>query len=280
MTICGIIFLQRKKKMRVINLGSGSKGNSSFIQAGGFKILLDIGFTTKEIERRLELIKENPEEIDAIIITHEHSDHIKGLVSFMKKYKARGYAHASVLEQIKETIPDSIKDRISVISDYSFGLAEIRVTPFSLPHDSLSCQGFLFEYKGKKVAFATDLGYMPAQALELIKGSSLVYIESNHDKKMLMNCQYPYIIKKRIAGENGHLSNEQASQIIIELAKNGTKYFVLSHISENSNTLEQAYLTNARALEEAGYQLEKDIFIRYSRQDRPGNNFYFGEDNG
>ena len=120
---------------------------------------------------------------------------------------------------------------------------------------------------------------MPAQALDLIRGSSLVYIESNHDKKMLMNCQYPYIIKKRISGDNGHLSNEQASQVILDLVKSGTKYFVLSHISENSNTLEQAYITTAKVLEEAGYVLEKDVFIRYSRQDRPGNNFYFGEDN-
>ena len=263
--------------MRVINLGSGSKGNCSFIEAGGFRILLDAGFSVKEIERRLELINENPQDINAVIITHEHVDHIKGFVGFLKKYDARGYVHSSVLEQIKETLTDVVNSKISIISDYSFGLAEIRVTPFCLPHDSSSCLGFLFEYKSKKVAFATDLGYMPTQALELIRGASLVYIESNHDKKMLMNCQYPYIIKKRISGDNGHLSNEQASQIILDLAKYGTKYFVLSHISENSNTLEQAYLTNARAIEEFGYQLEKDIFIRYSRQDRPGNNFYFGD---
>lgn len=265
--------------MRVINLGSGSKGNSSFIQAGGFRILLDIGFTVKETERRLELINEKAEDIDAILITHEHSDHIKGFVNFLKKYKARGYAHASVIEEIKDAIPEEIKDKISIINDYSFGLADIRVTPFVLPHDSSSCMGYMFEYKGKKVSFATDLGYLPRQAFELIRGSALVYIESNHDKKMLMNCQYPYIIKKRIAGDSGHLSNEQASQIVVDLARFGTKYFVLSHISENSNTLEQAYVTNARALEDAGYQLEKDIFIRYSRQDRPGNNFYFGEEN-
>lgn len=265
--------------MRVINLGSGSKGNSSFITAGGYRILLDAGLTTKELARRLELINEKPEDIDAVLITHEHSDHIKGFVNFLKKYKARGYVHEKVLEAIKDTIPESLLDKISVITEYSFGLSDIRVTPFKLPHDSSSCVGYLFEYKSKKVAFATDLGYMPPQALELIRGSSLVYIESNHDKRMLMNCQYPYIIKKRISGDNGHLSNEQAAAVILDLAKYGTKYFVLSHISENSNTLEQAYITSARALETAGYTLEKDIFIRYSRQDRPGNNFYFGEEN-
>ena len=264
--------------MRVINLGSGSKGNSSFIMAGDYRILLDIGLTTKEVERRLEFIGESPEKVDAILITHEHSDHIKGFVSFLKKYKARGYLHEKVFEQIKETIPEQIMNKISIIKEYSFSLADIRVTPFSLPHDSSSCLGFMFEYKNKKVSFATDLGYMPAQALDLIRGSSLVYIESNHDKKMLMNCAYPYIIKKRISGDNGHLSNEQASKIILDLIKYGTRYFVLSHISENSNTLEQAYITTAKEIENAGYVLEKDVFIRYSRQDRPGNNFYFGED--
>lgn len=265
--------------MRVINLGSGSKGNCSFISAGKTKILLDAGFTVAEIERRLEIIKENPEEIDAILITHEHSDHIKGFVTFLKKYKARGYIHKKVFEEIKNNIPENIIDKISIIEEYSFSINEIRVVPFSLPHDSVFCLGYMFEYLSKKVAFVTDLGYLPTIARDLISGCSLIYIESNHDKKMLMACSYPYIVKKRISGDNGHLSNEQASQIILDLAKKGTKYFVLSHISENSNTLETAFLTTARVLEDFGYVLEKDVFLRYSRQDRPGNNFYFGEEN-
>lgn len=264
--------------MRVINLASGSKGNCSFISAGKTKLLLDAGLSLVEIERRLELIKERADEIDAILITHEHIDHLKGFVNFLKKHKARGYVHQTVFDEINQGLPQNVLDKISIIEEYSFNINEIRVVPFALPHDSKFCLGYTFEYKSKKVAFATDLGYLPTQARDLIYGSSLVYIESNHDRKMLMACAYPYIIKQRIMGDNGHLSNDQASQIILDLARKGTKYFVLSHISENSNTLECAFLTTAKVLEDAGYSLEKDVYLRYSRQDRPGNNFYFGED--
>jgi len=264
--------------MRVINLASGSKGNCTFIEAGGVKILIDAGLSVVELVRRLDLIGEKPDNIDAILLTHEHSDHIKGMTGFLKKYRARCYVHEKVAERLQESWKIS-EDKISKISHYSFSLNELRIIPFDLPHDSISCLGYMLEYKSKRVTFATDLGVMPLSVLELIKGSSLVYIESNHDKKMLDACHYPYIIKQRIKSDKGHLSNEQASAILIELAKSGTKYFVLSHLSENSNTIEQAYLTNARALENAGFVLEKDVFIRYSRQDRPGNNFIFGDNN-
>ena len=262
--------------MRIINLASGSKGNCTFIEAGNTKILLDAGLSVVEIVRRLNLIGEQPENIDAILLTHEHTDHIKGFASFIKKYKARGYLHENVWAELNASLNIN-NDKVSLITKYSFGINDVRIVPFELPHDSIRCVGYMLEYKNNRVAFATDLGYMPENVLDLIKGSQLVYIESNHDKKMLRNCAYPYIVKQRIMGNNGHLSNEQAAQVIVELAKAGTKHFVLSHISENSNTLEQAYLTNARAIENAGFSLEKDVFLRYSRQDRPGNNYMFGD---
>ena len=272
---CGII-LKKEIIMRVINLASGSKGNCSFIEAGDTKVLLDAGLSLIEIEKRLALIGEKPENIDAIIISHEHTDHIKGFYGFLKKYRARGYIHEEVYKVVEKNL-SKVKDKLSFISIYPFNIHSLRVIPFSLPHDSVFCLGFVFEYKNKRVAFATDLGYMPPLALETMFGASLVYIESNHDRKMLGGCKYPYIVKKRIMSEHGHLSNDQAAAVILELAKRGTKYFVLSHISENSNTLELAYLTSAKVLEKNGFKLEKDVYLRYSRADRPGNNFYFGE---
>ena len=262
--------------MRTITLASGSKGNCTYIEAGKTKILLDAGLTVVEIVRRLELIGEKPENIDAILLTHEHSDHIKGFAGFIKKYNARGYVHEEVVEKTKDNLKFNL-DKISQISKYSFGINDVRILPFDLPHDSINCVGYMIEYKSNKVSFVTDLGYMPASVMEIIKGSALIYIESNHDKKLMRDCQYPFIVKQRIMGDNGHLSNEQAATAIVELARSGTKHFVLSHISENSNTIEKAYLASARALEEAGFCLEKDVFLRYSRQDKPGNNYRFGE---
>ena len=160
---------------------------------------------------------------------------------------------------------------------YAFSVGDVRIMPYLLPHDSKVCLGFVFSVGGKKISIATDLGYMPENMLDAMNGSDLVFIESNHDKKMLMGCMYPYIVKQRIISDHGHLSNDQAADIIVKLAKNGTRYFVLSHLSENSNTPEQAYLTSAKALENAGFILEKDVYLRYSRQDKNGNNFYFSE---
>lgn len=262
--------------MRVINLASGSKGNSTLIDSGKMKVLLDVGLSLLNLEKRLELVQEKAENIDAIVITHEHSDHIHCLVQFLKKYKAIAYVPAQIVNGFLKDVPENVRGKIVEMKGYDFSIGDISVCPFALPHDSIVCYGYSFICEGKKVSFATDLGFMPENVLEKIARSNLVYIESNHDKKMLLGCaKYPYITKQRILGEYGHLSNEQCSKAIVCLANMGTKYFVLSHLSENTNTIEQAFVTNAKALENAGFVLEKDVFLRYSRQDRPGNNFYF-----
>lgn len=262
--------------MRVINLASGSKGNSTFIDSGNMKVLLDVGLSLSNLEKRLELVNEKAEDIDAIVITHEHSDHIHCLVQFLKKYKAIAYIPAEIVDGFLKEIPEFVRGKIVEMKGYDFTIGDILVCPFKLPHDSIVCYGYSFVCGDKKISFATDLGFMPESVLDKIERSNLVYIESNHDKKMLLGCaKYPYITKQRILGEHGHLSNEQCSQAIVKLAMKGTKYFVLSHLSENTNTVELAYVANAKALENAGFVLEKNVFLRYSRQDRPGNNFYF-----
>lgn len=263
--------------MRIVNLGSGSKGNSTFLQTKDAKILLDVGFTLSELTKRLKEIGEAPENIDAVIITHEHSDHIKGLKTFLKRYKPLCYIHEAIVNDCLGECEQEVLDRVVKITSYSFGVGDVRIMPYTLPHDSKICLGFTFSVGNRKIAIATDLGYMPEALQDAMMGSDLVYLESNHDKKMLMGCAYPYIVKQRIMGDNGHLSNKQAADVIVKLANGGTRYFVLSHLSENSNTPELAYLESAKALENAGFMLEKDVYLRYSRQDKSGNNFYFNE---
>lgn len=262
--------------MRIINLASGSKGNSTLIETEHVKVLLDCGLSLPKMIERLATANEKPENIDAIIITHEHSDHIHSLVNFLKKYNAKAYVPAEIVDNVLTDAPQNVKDKIIKTEGYDFTICDLKVCPFLLPHDSIVCYGYSFIYGDKKISIATDLGYMPDSAFEKILGSNLVYIESNHDKKMLLSCpKYPYIVKQRILSEKGHLSNAQCSEIIVKLAQNGTKYFVLSHMSENTNTIDLAYVANAKALENAGFELEKDVFLRYSRQDHIGNNFYF-----
>lgn len=264
--------------MRVVNLGSGSKGNSYFIKAGTVKILIDAGLSLRDLETRLGLIGESVQKIDALLLTHEHSDHIRCFNQLMKKTNIHAYVHEKIADGLNMD-RESFFDRVSKISIYPFYIDKVKITPVELPHDSIACLGYIIEYDKWKIGVVTDLGFMPINVLEKLYGSSLCYIESNHDRKMLSSCAYPWIVKERIRSEHGHLSNSQAAAVIVSLAKHGTKHFVLSHISQNSNTIELAYSESARALEEAGFELEKDVFIRYSRQDRPGNNYKFGEDN-
>lgn len=262
--------------MLVINLASGSKGNETYFEAGQTKILIDVGLSLRETEARFAMIEKKLTDIDAILITHEHTDHIYGLAQVMKRCNARVYVPRRCLNFMR--LEPELLERVSPIDCYNFHVNDVNIVPFALPHDSVDCYGYILEYKGKKVSIATDLGYMSENILNLLYGTNLMFIESNHDKKMLMGCKYPYTLKQRILSEHGHLSNDQAAEVILKMAERGTKHFVLSHISQNSNTAELAFLCSARVLEEAGYVLEQDVYLRYSRQDRPGNKFLFGED--
>ncbi len=263
--------------MLVVNLASGSKGNETYVEAGQTKILVDAGLSLRETAARFALIGKKIADLDAILITHEHTDHIYGLGQIMKACDARVYAPKRCLNYLK--LDPGLYERVSPIECYNFHINDVNVMPFALPHDSVDCYGYILEYKNKRVAFATDLGYMSEQVINLLYGTNLMFIESNHDKSMLLGCKYPYSLKQRIMSDHGHLSNNQAAEIILKMADRGTKHFVLSHISQNSNTAELAFLCSARVLEEAGYVLEQDVFLRYSRQDQPGNKFFFGEDN-
>lgn len=265
--------------MRVVNLASGSKGNCTFIEAGSTKILVDVGLSLKEIEHRLSLIGENISQIDSVLITHEHSDHIKGLAAVIKNTNARIYIHKRVVSEVLSFDQQTLDTRISQIQELPFHINDCLVVPFALRHDSLCCLGFRIEHGGRSVVIATDLGCMSTTILDIMSGADLVFIESNHDKSMLLGCHYPYYLKQRILSDDGHFSNAQAAATIVQLAKRGTKHFVLSHISQNSNTVELALLESANALENAGFVLEKDVFLRYARQDRPGNNFILGDKN-
>lgn len=246
--------------MRVCNLSSGSDGNVTYIENASTKILVDIGLSCKETEKRLAILKVSPSDIDAILISHEHFDHIKGLDVFANKYGTKVYVHE------KGYIPllNKLKKHLNIITfdDFDFFINDLQISTIALPHDVERCSGYIIREKEKKISIITDLGYTTNEILQNLYNSSLVFLEANHDiEKLLHNEAYPVALKRRILGNNGHLSNEACAKAIINLAQNGCKQIVLAHLSSKNNSPKFAYNYINKTLAQYGIIEGKNIKI-------------------
>lgn len=246
--------------MRIINLASGSDGNITYIENGNTKVLLDDGLSCTETVKRLETINVLPNEIDAIIISHEHSDHIKGVDIFSNKFNTPVYAHENVWKGLDGKLK-KVKNENRKMFENKFSFKELDITAFELPHD-VKCYGFSFEKENKKISVLTDLGHFNDNILYSIKGSGLVYLEANYDKNLLMkSLKYPLSLKLRIDGPRGHLSNKASSEVVEFLAQTGTRQIVLSHLSRENNTPHLAYNSICANIRQNGIIEGKDIMI-------------------
>ena len=246
--------------MRICNLSSGSKGNLTYVESGNTKALVDIGLSMKETIKRLNLLGVLPEEINAIFVTHEHIDHIKGISSFSAKYSTPIYVHYKGLDALKNKVGELTN--LMAFNDTEFNVGDLGVSPFAVPHDVVRCTGYSFFEGEKKISITTDLGHTTPEILKNLSGSSIVYLEANHDEKTLLNNpKYPNILKRRILGANGHLSNLSAAETIFQLIKDGTKQVVLSHLSEENNSPTLAYDSICARLAELGVIEGKHVRI-------------------
>ncbi len=254
--------------MRVCNLASGSKGNCTYIESDTAKILIDIGVTAKYVVDNLGEMGVLAENIDAILITHEHSDHIKGVIAFAKKYRTKIIC-AEVLKDCLRTQLVGCEDLIQTYNN-QFEVGDLKIIPFPVSHDSVACFGYKVVDGDASVAIATDLGFCPDSVFKIIKSSAVVFLEANYDPEMLFACNYPPFLKKRIMSNNGHLSNKDCAIVAEKLAYSGTRQIVLSHISENSNTQFLAYSTVKNYLESKGVLVGQNIRLDVTNQNIRG----------
>jgi phosphoribosyl 1,2-cyclic phosphodiesterase len=219
-------------------LASGSKGNSIFVSCSNSSFLIDAGLSGIEIQRRLAKLNINPESLTAIIITHEHSDHIKGAGVLSRRFNLPLYISQKT-NSASEGL-GKIEDLCFFECGKSFEINNIQINPFSTSHDACDPAGLTLTYKESKIGIATDLGIATNLVKQSLKNCDLLYIESNHDPEMLIKGPYPWPLKQRIKGRGGHLSNQDARDLIAELKSERLKHIILAHLSEENNCPEKA----------------------------------------
>ncbi len=232
--------------MRFASLGSGSRGNATLVEHAGTRVLLDCGFSVRETERRLARLGRSGDELSAIVVTHEHGDHINGVGALARKYGLAVWASAGTLAL----------DRLGKVakvhcfnSHQAFVLGDLQVQPFPVPHDAREPCQFAFSDGERRLGILTDVGCATAHIAEQLSGCDALMLECNHDKTLLDNGNYPASLKRRIAGAQGHLSNAQAKALLRRLETGQLKQVVAAHLSEKHNTPALARAALAAALD-------------------------------
>ncbi len=238
---------------RFCPLFSGSSGNSYYIGSSEHGILVDAGKNAKQITEALERCGIPPGVVEAVFVTHEHSDHVSGLRVFAGRHRLPVYGSTGTMTALAEMGVLTGKFPAFALSEEGMECAGMYIKPFHIPHDCAEGYGYrIMTADGRGVSVATDLGYMTAEVREAVSGSDLLVLESNHDIGMLRNGPYPYPLKQRILSGLGHLSNVSCAEELCRFAQTGTTRFWLAHLSSENNTPELAYQTSLCSLSMAG----------------------------
>ena len=238
---------------RFCPLFSGSSGNSYYIGSSGSGVLIDAGRSAKQITNMLGSCEIDIASVKAIFVTHEHSDHVKGLRVFASRHHIPVFASVGTLKALEKMGCLNEKYPADVIDENGMECAGMYIKPFRTSHDCAEGLGYRIETQdGRSAGFSTDLGYFSEAVKKELLGTDLVVLESNHDVRMLQNGAYPYYLKQRILSNIGHLSNQACADQLFELAKKGTTRFILAHLSSENNTPELAYQTSLCSLSLAG----------------------------
>ena len=251
-------------------LASGSRGNSIYLSTTNAKILIDAGISAKNISNKLASLNIDVHEIDAILITHEHTDHIRGLDILSKKFKIPIFANAETAKAIYSTMKTNPSFKIFTTGE-TFEFYDLIISPFSVQHDTCDPVGFAIKIGNTKIGICTDLGFISTSVTMNLQNCNYLYIESNHEPSMVFSSNRPYSCKNRILGRQGHLSNDNCAKLIYSIHSEEMKHIFLAHLSSECNnpelaikkTMEQLALKNAKTPVSIAHQNEPSNIIYY-----------------
>lgn len=245
--------------MQIHVLASGSTGNATYIEMEDTKLLVDAGISARRIKQSLDKLGAKVEELDGILITHEHRDHVSGLTTLLKKYRLPAYARPDTWQAMycRAALP---AECCRILPD-SLDVGKIKVEPFAISHDAADPVGFCLYAGSSKVSVATDLGFVTPTVKEALSLSDVVVLEANHDVDMLRNGSYPWSLKKRILSNRGHLANTDAGWTLARLTRKAHTHVFLAHLSQENNRPELAENTVAGIITTQGCRLDEDITL-------------------
>ena len=246
--------------MKVCVLSSGSKGNTTYIETNQAKILIDAGNSSKYILEKLTSLNVNPSDLDAILITHIHVDHVKGLPVLLKRINPCVYMTEKMYPYL-----DYIEN-YHLIDTETFDIKDIHVEVIHTSHDTEDSLGYIINNEDKSLVYITDTGYINRKYFDLLSNRNLYIMESNHDVEMLNNGKYPFELSQRILSDKGHLSNYDSAKYLAKFIGDKTKYILLAHLSEENNTEELAYKTLTDRLNKENEQVDNIIIATQNKE--------------
>lgn len=238
-------------------LASGSTGNAFYIGTEKEKLLVDAGLSGKQMDKLFQEVNIDPSTLSGILVTHEHSDHVKGLGIFARKYNLPIYANDKTWKAMEKSL-----GKLTTDQKFHFGMEEVKtfgdidVESFGVSHDAAEPMFYTFRHEDKKVALVTDLGYVSERIKKTIEDSDAYIFEANHDVEMLRMCRYPWSVKRRILGDSGHVSNEDCGLALSDCISDKTKRVYLAHLSQDNNMKDLARMSVDQVLKERGIELD------------------------
>ena len=245
--------------MQLHILASGSTGNAVFLEIGGVRFLVDAGISARRVEKGLRGVGLDPSDLDAILVTHEHSDHVSGLPVFTRKFKVPVFTRRRTWDAFQPKHHVEAEFRRELGNRLEIG--GVFVEPFAISHDAAEPVGYSFRHGDMKCVVATDMGCVSERVEQDIANADLMVLESNHDVTMLRNGPYPDYLKKRIMGNRGHLSNLDTGRCLARIGKKTGMHVFLAHLSQHNNCPDLALSTVQQVLDRQGVRLEQDLFL-------------------
>ena len=256
--------------MRFSILASGSTGNAIYIETDNVRLLVDAGLSGKQMTSLLRQIGVQPESLDAVLLTHEHMDHVKGLGVMARRFQLPIYTNEATWQALPKSVGDIDESQKHILATgTSMAIADLEVETFGTSHDAAEPMGFCLYHKRGKLSIMTDLGYVSDKIKAQVRESDVLICEANHDIEMLRMGRYPWNVKRRILSDVGHLSNEEAGDALLDILDSRCQDVYLAHLSRDNNMIDLARMTVSQKLQEAGVDVGKEVKLHDTYHDHP-----------